>query len=311
MTFSSLIAGERLAHPSKYGSRLGNKVGHITPHHAADTSLANVLDIMAAAGGRVVSANYVIDNEGKIWGVVPEESRAFTSGAEGDGGRGAQFDRISITWEMINATGAPDYQLSQPAIAASERLAADVGKRYGFTMTRTYGGTFEGHRELYTRYGASYATACPGVYPLDAAAVQINALIAGGGIVRKDDTNMHIKPSWTGAPNARMITDLQHVEVVTDTARIAQMDLAAKATNGIPYAIYPQAGWESLAKLPAYPTAGVGGSGPTAASIAAAVDAVIDDEAILAAVQSGNTAILGKLATLPADTLAAAGLKRI
>lgn len=286
-------------------------MNHITVHHSAATSLEQVLAEMQDPNGRQVSSNYVIGNAGEIVLVVPEELRAWTSGATTDGGRGAAFDRRSITVEIINAGGAPGYPISQAAIDATVLLFADVGKRYHFTMDRAFGGTFEGHRELYTRYGASYATACPGVYPLDSAAAQINTLIAGGSLSRKRKT-------------------MQLVREVKQDSKLTYVQTWAVEDNGtawaIPEALVPfyVAIFNGGATPPvAYRTSidgvvgdmkthgTVAGSSLTAAQIAAAVDGVIDDEAIMAAVQSGNSSILGKLATLPADTLAAAGLKRV
>lgn len=109
---------------------------------------------MMATGSREVSANYVIGNGGEIVGVVPEEFRAWTSGS-------SSWDGRAITVEIVNETGAPDWRISEKAMDAVARLMADVSTRYGFPLDRN---TVVTHQELYSRYGASYPTACPGPF---------------------------------------------------------------------------------------------------------------------------------------------------
>lgn len=110
---------------------------------------------MASSGGREVSANYTISNEGRITSIVPEELRAWTSGSTSDGGKGAAWDRRSITVEIENQTGAPSWAISGAAKTAAAALLNDLRARYGNLIVL-------GHRDLYTKYGASYPTFCPG-----------------------------------------------------------------------------------------------------------------------------------------------------
>lgn len=149
--FSALITGTS-GNAGQYSQRTG-KVDRIIIHHCASTSLFAVLDMMKY-GTREVSANYVIGNEGEIIGVVPEEYRAWTSGS-------ASWDGRAITFEIVNETGAPDWRISDKAMAAVSRMLADISTRYGFELSRE---TVITHQELYTIHGASYATACPGPY---------------------------------------------------------------------------------------------------------------------------------------------------
>lgn len=173
MTFSSLA--NRRGDTVKKSSRMGVLIDTFQVHHGATTDRDWMWNVMTGPGGRSVSANYIITNEGEIWGVVPEEYRAWTSGSP-------EWDRRSITIEIENETGAPDWDISQRALQAAANLLADVRGRYGIKNV-------PGHRDLWQRYGASYPTYCPGPNTVD----QILALApneggGGGGTVPNPDT---------------------------------------------------------------------------------------------------------------------------
>lgn len=143
-------------------SRQGATIDHFIIHHAAMFDLDDCVDLMVS-GRKQVSSNYVVQGK-RIVSVVPEELRAFTSGSSRDGGKGAAWDRRSMTVETINSTGEPNWLISEETFQSLAALVADVATRYNFPIDREH---IIGHRELYTRYGASYATACPGGIPLD------------------------------------------------------------------------------------------------------------------------------------------------
>jgi N-acetyl-anhydromuramyl-L-alanine amidase AmpD len=154
MTYSELTNQVRAA-ASKFSSRQGAKIDTFLIHHQAGTSDDAVINNMVSTGGREVSANYTISNEGRITGVVPDEDRAWTSGSSTDGGKGAAWDRRAITVEIENETGAPSWRISAAAKTAAAALLNDLRARYGNLIVM-------GHRDLYTKYGASYPTYCPG-----------------------------------------------------------------------------------------------------------------------------------------------------
>ena len=76
MVFSELTTSIS-GNANQYSKRAGS-IDRIIIHHCASTSLSGVLAMMSS-GSREVSANYVIGSGGEIVGVVPEESRAWTS----------------------------------------------------------------------------------------------------------------------------------------------------------------------------------------------------------------------------------------
>lgn len=182
MTFSKLITGTS-GNADQFSSRPG-KIDRIIIHHCASTSLETVLKMMST-GSREVSANYVIGNDGEIIGVVPEESRAWTSGS-------AAWDGRAITFEVVNETGAPDWRISDKAMDALARMLADISDRYDIELSRT---TVITHQELHTIHGASYPTACPGPY-LQSRVDEVIA--AAGGATQKAGFDM---PALIKHPN--------------------------------------------------------------------------------------------------------------
>jgi len=130
-------------------SRNGRKIDRFIVHHAASTSLDGVVDMMVRET-REVSANYVVGDQ--IICVVDEDRRAWTSGT-------ADWDGRAITVETINNAGDPHWTVSNKTFDNLARLIADCARRYRFPINDN---TVITHQELYTRYGASYPTACPG-----------------------------------------------------------------------------------------------------------------------------------------------------
>ncbi len=144
MTFSPLISGT-IEHHNKYSKRSG-KVSRVIQHHWASASLAG--ERALAAAGNQKSANYLVYDDGRIVGQVPEEFRAWTSGS-------MDADGTAITIECQNHTGAPGWTISDEAIDALVRLLADIGQRYGFGVI---------DRSKYLGHQQFASTACPGPY---------------------------------------------------------------------------------------------------------------------------------------------------
>lgn len=175
MVFSNLASEHRISTQSS--SREGAKIESIILHHMASTNAPAVINMMVT-GSRRVSSNYVVSNEGKITGVVPEELRAWTSGSKSDGGRGAAWDRKSITFEIANSSAGGAWPVSAKAQEATAQVVADVAKRYGIILNRD---TVIGHRELWTRHRASYPTACPGGLDMDWIVNRANQILSESG----------------------------------------------------------------------------------------------------------------------------------
>lgn len=142
----------RMAVTSDYSSRGGVAVDSIGHHHAAGTSLEVALSLFQP-GGRTVSPNYCIRGKDIVL-VVPEEFRAWTSSD-------AWADARSITYEIVNSTGDPNWAFDPDTIASVIALDADICQRYGIVPRHAIPGFWQ-HRNLYEWYGRSYATACAG-----------------------------------------------------------------------------------------------------------------------------------------------------
>lgn len=149
MTHSALA--DRTQWTSDRSSRDGARVDRFIVHHAATTSLAAILALFQP-GGRQVSANYALGSDGTLVATVDEVYRAWTSASYID-------DRRAVTIEVANSSAGGSWPVSDAAFDKLARLIADVAGRYGFPITDD---TVLTHQELYTRFGRSYATACPG-----------------------------------------------------------------------------------------------------------------------------------------------------
>jgi hypothetical protein len=148
MTHSPLTNGVQLTSDS---SPRGRAIDRFIVHHAATTSLAAILALFAP-GGRTVSANYALGNDGTLILAVDEDRRAWTSSS-------AEWDGRAVTIECANIVAGGSWPVSDATFDKLARLIADVAQRYGFPINDD---TVLTHQELWLRYGDSYATACPG-----------------------------------------------------------------------------------------------------------------------------------------------------
>jgi hypothetical protein len=139
---------------SKQSSERKSKIDTFLIHHQASTNDDATIREMVT-GSKEVSANYTISNEGRLTSVVPEERRAWTSGSTSDGGKGADWDHRSVTVEIENKTGDPNWEISDKALDKAAALLHDLKKRYDIEHVL-------GHRDLWNKYKASYPTFCPG-----------------------------------------------------------------------------------------------------------------------------------------------------
>lgn len=181
MSFSALTNEVRSS--SQRSSREGATIDHIILHHSAATNAEVVLDMMTS-GSRQVSSNYVIGNDGTIYGVVDEEDRAWTSGSSDDGGKGAAWDRRSITFECLDLS-TDGWTISDASYKSIAAVMADVAKRYGFELVRAgANSSVFGHKDLWDYFQASYPTACPGGMDVDHVTALANTT---NGTIQEDE----------------------------------------------------------------------------------------------------------------------------
>jgi hypothetical protein len=142
----NLFDGQQLT--SECSSRNGEKIQYLQIHHGTILSISGLISLMMP-GGRDVSANGALANDGFLWEVAPATQRAFTSGV-------AWFDRISFTVECCNVSLAPYWGISAATRTRLAKLAVAMYKAGLLgSLTRQH---IIGHNEV----PGTYATACPG-----------------------------------------------------------------------------------------------------------------------------------------------------
>lgn len=125
----------------------------ITLHHMACNGTLEAIGNGFANPARQASSNYGIDSNGNIGMFVEEKNRAWTSGS-------ASNDHVAITVEIANDGGAPDWHISNKALAAAIKLCIDICRRNGIKKL-DYTGDISGNMTMHCWF---QATACPGPY---------------------------------------------------------------------------------------------------------------------------------------------------
>lgn len=165
MTHSPTIDRAVVPHPRNFSKgRGGVRPDCFVLHHQATTNDDATLAMMTS-GSRTVSSTVTVSNLGRITGVVEEEDTPYTNGNQA-------WNRRSFTAEIANLS-ADGWTISDASYGALARWMADVSTRWGITLSRS---TAFGHRELYTKFGAGYATACPGALDLDRVIAEANVI---------------------------------------------------------------------------------------------------------------------------------------
>lgn len=153
MSYSSLISGVVPAHSSNYTQgRKGYKVCKITPHHMAGRLTGEQCGRIFQKANRNASSNYGIGYDGRIYGYVDEENRAWTSS-------NSTNDCQAITIEVANSSNGGDWPISDAAWESLINLCVDICKRYKFKLD--YTGDKNGSL---TRHNMFANTSCPGPY---------------------------------------------------------------------------------------------------------------------------------------------------
>lgn len=154
----------RVMETGKRSSRGGTAITRAIVHHWAGTG--GGIERLVQSSDEA-SVHYLILSDGSLIASVPEEYRAWTSGS-------FEADASAITFEVQNTTTAPEWRVSDAAIATLTRTIADIARRYGWgSVSRD---RVRGHREF-------YATECPGpyLYPrLGQIAADAHNLLTGG-----------------------------------------------------------------------------------------------------------------------------------
>ncbi len=125
------------------------KIDRIVIHHNATTNKDVAINTWLANGSAQTSAHYEVAGK-QIIGIVGEGTTAWHAG-NGD------MNARSIGIENVNATGAPNWTISNDTFESLSKLVADIAKRYGFPIDATH----------VIPHKAVVSTACPGGLDID------------------------------------------------------------------------------------------------------------------------------------------------
>lgn len=125
--WSKLIDDIELADENNYGSRNGERVCKITPHHMSGILTGRECAKIFQSPSRKASANYCIGYDGDIVLNVDEEYRAYTSS-------NANNDRQAITIECSNDQMGGNWHISDATWNSLVMLCVDICQRYGFRL---------------------------------------------------------------------------------------------------------------------------------------------------------------------------------
>jgi peptidoglycan hydrolase-like protein with peptidoglycan-binding domain len=182
---------------SEQSARTFKPLDHIILHHAASTSFSGVVAMMMP-GGRKVSAHGVV-KDAQFASVVDEKMRAWSLSSP-------KWDSRSLTIEACNSSAGGSWPLSPKTHEMLARIVVDWSKRYGIPIDRKH---VIGHREVYSRYGASYATACPGGMDLDWIVTRARELAGKGGVATPIQSGGEATSTPSGTFNGYAIRTIQ------------------------------------------------------------------------------------------------------
>jgi len=194
MTYSNLVT-RVVPTPNQDVRANGALPKYIVHHHEAGTSFESVIESWRT-GRKEGSCHVTISNEGEAVGIVPEQLRAWSLSSQ-------FFDSQALTTEIENESAGGSWPVSDAGQEKAAQLTADWCKRYDIPCDRDH---VIGHREVYTRFGDSYATACPGGLDLDWIVTRARAILAaptggmGGGTSVGASIPAYVAPKPAAAP---------------------------------------------------------------------------------------------------------------
>ena len=151
MSNSSLVNYVRIS-PNSTNPR-NDKVKKITIHHMAGNLSVETCGNVFAPSSKQASSNYGIGSDGRVGMYVEEKNRSWCSSS-------ASNDNQAITIEVANNSGAPNWTVSDMALAKTIELCVDICKRNGIEKLN-YTGDTSGNLTMHCWFAA---TSCPGPY---------------------------------------------------------------------------------------------------------------------------------------------------
>lgn len=173
-------------------------------HHGATTDMDAIID-METSGSRQVSSNRVAKDT-RCARVVSDDPniRAWSLSS-------AYYDSVLSSVECANES-TDGWTISASSQETLAQMVAYWASIEGWTPHRDgdpTGWTVFGHREIYTIFGASYATACPGAMELDWIAARAREVINGAAGAGNEEpmTDMIYYADTADGPASKPIAD--------------------------------------------------------------------------------------------------------
>lgn len=213
MTDSALCSGYYYDH-KKWNAPRNHVLDTLTPHHCAGNlthqGMINILN-----GSRQMSPTYLIQTDGKIFQYVREANRSWCSSS-------AANDHRAVTIEVANDGGAPNWHISDAAMASLINLCEDVCRRNKIPKLN-FTGSASGNLTMHKYFTP---TACPGPYlesKFPEIAAEVNKRLASTPTPEEDTMNStflhldHTKRNnqlfTTADPNGKIIAEKAKVPV--------------------------------------------------------------------------------------------------
>jgi hypothetical protein len=289
----------------------------VVVHHAATESFDAVVTM--ENGTKQVSSTVVI-KDGEVASMFDEAYRAWSLSS-------GYYDSVSLSSETCNSGGAAEgWPISEASYQTLAKVIAEWCRKYNIPANRE---RIIGHREVYTRYGASYATACPGGIDLDRLVRLVNQHLNGTAtaslsstLIEEDDLNdeqaAQLKETheMTGVIKQLLAETQQWKGVVATLSEVYQIVgvmrqvlLETEQWDGID--AKGQKTLKMLEELVSRSTLTLTEADRAAiATAAASAVTPVDVAGLTQAVTDGNKQILAAISQVDEATLATFGLKR-
>lgn len=129
------------------------KISKITIHHMAGNLSVESCGKLFETTSRQASSNYGVGTDGRVGLYVDESRRAWTSSNRDN-------DNCAVTIEVANDGGAPDWHISDKALAKTIDLCEDICRRNGIKKLN-FTGDRAGNLTMHKWFAN---TQCPGPY---------------------------------------------------------------------------------------------------------------------------------------------------
>ena len=150
MSNSALV---KHTHISPYSNPRNHKIDKITIHHMAGNLSIEGCGHEFSKASRQASSNYGIGSDGRVGMYVEEKDRSWASSDRDN-------DHRAVTIEVANDGGAPDWHVSDKALAALIDLCEDICRRNDIEALNFTGDRY-GNLTMHRYF---IATLCPGPY---------------------------------------------------------------------------------------------------------------------------------------------------